>query len=472
METAKGSYNRDKDHSVENLDGSFTAPDIERNVVSILLVHNDVSWSVDTMQKWIPDLEMFAIEKYRKVVEWYYDEMKAGQSPDPIVAVQKKVMTATEYGEYSRNCPAVVWMERHCILLREYWMMRKAREIASEILTDEPSDVLEFLDKKHKDIEQVIDLSSLGSGDVGKDVHEALANQLDKHLNPDKYEGVVFGIDALDREVEPERGDLLLVAGTPGMGKTAFGLQMSYSQKAGMSGAYFSREMKRKSLMKRVLARWSNLDMAALFGREGMTQEQFDEVVPLANSIGDRKVEVFDDLRYIEDVAIKCRQKKRKDGLDWVVIDYCQQFDTREDSWSEENRISRISWQAKQIAMELDCVVVLLSQLNRELAKTKRLPRLPDLRGSGSLEQDADIVLFPFNSKAVQWQDEQGEFFAKIVVAKYRNGEPQILDRMEFNGLKQEWKEQAHDYTDRRGQRWAIDKDDQGHATGLTQTPF
>lgn len=468
----KSPYSEEKAGSAIDLDNSYTAPDIERNVVAIMLVHTDARLQVDTIQRWIPDLEMFAVEKYREVVRWYVHELEEGRRPDPIVAVQQKVLTAADYGEYSRNCPAAVLMERHCILLREYWMMRKAREIASEILTEEPQDVLEFLDNQHKAIEQVIDLSALGSGEVAKDVHEALARQLDKHLNPDNYAGVVLGVPELNDEVEPERGDLMVVAGTAGMGKTAFAMQMTYSQQPQMAGAYFSREMKRQSLMKRALARWSPLDMAALFGREGMRQDQFDAVIPVANELSDRPVEIFDDLRYIEDVAIKCRQLKRKDGLDWVVIDYCQQFDTRETAWSEENRISRISWQAKQIAMELDCVVVLLSQLNREVAKTHRLPRLSDLRGSGSLEQDADIVLFPFNSKAVQWQDEQGEFFAKVVVAKYRNGEPQIFDRMQFDGLKQKWSAQEHSYRDIHGKAWKIEQDENGKPTGITESPF
>ncbi len=288
-------------------------------------------------------------------------------------------------------------------------------------------EVTEILEQAQKSI---YDLSQ-NRGQEGftpiRDVLSVTFDQIEK-LYEDKtgITGLSSGFIDLDRKLSGlHKTDLILVAARPAMGKSAFSLNLAQNAavKAGASVAVFSLEMSKEQLMLRMLASESMVDLSKIqIGN--LNEDEWSKIAQAMIPLSQAKI-FFDDTPGISvmEMRSKCRRLKMEKGLDLVMIDYLQLMQGDRRSENRQQEISAISRNLKIMAKELDCPVIALSQLSRapELRADHR-PILSDLRESGAIEQDADLVMFLYRDEYYH-ADSEKKNLAEVIVAKHRHGE-------------------------------------------------
>jgi replicative DNA helicase len=267
-------------------------------------------------------------------------------------------------------------------------------------------------------------------------VKEIARSYLDRieelHARGDEVIGVPTGFTDLDKILGGlNKSDLIIVAARPGMGKTA--LQLSIGQAAarryGKRVAIFSLEMSAEQLVQRMIAAETRIDSQRL--RRGDLQEH--EWPIFYESIG----RISEALIFIDDtpsitpmqLRTKARRLYAEHGLDLIIIDYLQLMQGERSMSNRVQEISEISRGLKGLARELDVPVVAASQLSRAVEqRQEKRPQLSDLRDSGSIEQDADVVLFIYRDEYYHPDDSERPNIAEISIAKHRNGPTAVVD--------------------------------------------
>ena len=256
-------------------------------------------------------------------------------------------------------------------------------------------------------------------------------NALEKIENAAKTSGTVTGIPTgfidLDyRTAGLQPSDLILIAARPSMGKTAFVLNIAQYMafKKNKAVAIFSLEMSKEQLVNRLFSLESRVDAQSL--RTGnMKDSDWEKLIEGAGVIGQSKL-IIDDTPgiSISELRSKCRKYKLEHGLDIIIIDYLQLMtgSVGKSSESRQQEVSDISRQLKGLARELNVPVVSLSQLSRAVeSRPDKRPMLSDLRESGAIEQDADVVMFIYRDEYYN-KDSEFKKQAEIIIAKQRNG--------------------------------------------------
>ena len=247
------------------------------------------------------------------------------------------------------------------------------------------------------------------------------------YKNQGTVTGVPTGFIDLDYKLSGfQPSDFILIAARPSMGKTAFVLNVVdyVSVRRGLPCMVFSLEMSKEQLVNRMLSMESNVDSQKL--RTGsLTDADWDAVVEGVGVIGSSRL-IIDDTPGISitELRSKCRKMKLEQGLSLVIIDYLQLM-SGSGRGSNENRqqeISEISRSLKALARELEVPVLALSQLSRAVeSRQDKRPMLSDLRESGAIEQDADVVMFLYRDDYYN-KDSSAQNIAEVIVAKQRNG--------------------------------------------------
>jgi len=283
------------------------------------------------------------------------------------------------------------------------------------------------LDKTEKDVFAL--LSSRSGGDFVP-IRQVVMNALEKIEKASKMSGTVTGIPTgfidLDyRTAGLQPSDLILVAARPSMGKTAFVLNIAQyvAFHEAKSVAIFSLEMSKEQLVNRLFSLESRVDAQAL--RTGnLSDADWEKLVEGAGIIGDSKL-IIDDTPgiSISELRSKCRKYKLEQGLDIIIIDYLQLMTgSGRGTESRQQEISDISRSLKALARELNVPVVALSQLSRAVEqRPDHRPMMSDLRESGAIEQDADVVMFIYRDDYYN-KDTELKGISEIIIAKQRNG--------------------------------------------------
>ncbi len=260
-------------------------------------------------------------------------------------------------------------------------------------------------------------------------ISEVVMNALEKINLASQTKGVVTGIATgfIDLDYKTaglQPSDLILVAARPSMGKTAFVLNIAQYVcfKLGVSAAIFSLEMSKEQLVNRLLSLESFVNSQSI--RTGnMTDADWDSLVEGAGIVGNSKL-VIDDTPgiSISELRSKCRKYKLEHGLQLVMIDYLQLMSGSGRSDSRQQEISEISRSLKSLARELSVPIIALSQLSRAVEQRENhRPVLSDLRESGAIEQDADVVMFLYRDDYYN-HDTEKKNVAEVIIAKQRNG--------------------------------------------------
>ena len=262
-------------------------------------------------------------------------------------------------------------------------------------------------------------------------IKQVVLNALDKIEAASKNAGSVTGIPTgfLDLDYKTaglQPSDLILIAARPSMGKTAFVLNIAQhvAFKVHKSVAIFSLEMSKEQLVNRLFALEAQVDAQSL--RTGnLKDSDWEKLIESAGIIGKSKLMIDDTPGIsISELRSKCRKMKLEHGLDLIIIDYLQLMTARVGSRSEsrQQEISEISRALKGIARELNVPVVALSQLSRAVEqRPDHRPMMSDLRESGAIEQDADVVMFIYRDDYYN-KDTELKNVAEIIIGKQRNG--------------------------------------------------
>ena len=245
--------------------------------------------------------------------------------------------------------------------------------------------------------------------------------------------GVPTGFIDFDRITHGlNRGNLLIVAGRPGMGKTSFALNVCQhvALRERRPVGIFSLEMSSQELGLRILCSEANVPFSRL--RSGhLSQKQWGRIIQATREVGDAPLFSDDSPNpSLLEVASKARRLKAERGLELVVLDYLQLMQAGGRYENRNLEIAAISRAMKQLAKELELPVIALSQLSRnpERRGSDRRPQLADLRESGSIEQDADLVAFIYREEVYKPDDPEVEGLAEVIVAKHRNGETGMVE--------------------------------------------
>ena len=327
-------------------------------------------------------------------------------------------------------------IEFHTRILAEKFIQRELIRVSNSILSDaykDSTDAIELLDKSAQDMFEIAESNFKKKvQDMPSLVREAVKNIEKAKDHEDQLSGIPSGFVELDRITSGwQRSDLIVLAARPGMGKTAFVLTMARNMavKYNKPIAFFSLEMSAIQLITRLISSESRipndkLKSGKLDGYEW--QQLLDKITPLTEA----KM-MIDDTPGLSvfELRAKARRFKQQYDIQCIIIDYLQLMTAGGDAkGNREQEISTISRSLKNLAKELDIPIIALSQLNRGVetrSGTKR-PALADLRESGAIEQDADMVLFiyrPEYYKLEEFEDQtptQG--MADIIIAKHRNG--------------------------------------------------
>ncbi len=237
--------------------------------------------------------------------------------------------------------------------------------------------------------------------------------------------GVPTGFTRLDEMTGGfQNGDLIIIAGRPGMGKTSLALNIAQyaSLEAAKNIALFSIEMSRKQLMFRLVSSIGKID-SYLIRTGRFKNNQWTTITDALDKLSEAKLYIDESSSITTmQIAAKCRKAKLQHGLDMVIIDYLQLIKMREKE-RKDLEISEATRALKIMAKELNVPVVLLSQLNRAPeARDNKRPRASDLRESGAIEQDADLILFVYRESFYKKNKEEKDRTAEIIIEKQRNG--------------------------------------------------
>lgn len=315
-------------------------------------------------------------------------------------------------------------------IVKEKSVFRKLIKASNDILNlgyNNATKIEEILEQAEK---KIFDISQEKASDDFKGINEVLMSAYDSledlYNNKGGVTGITTGFTDLDKKINGlQRTDLILIAARPAMGKTAFSLNLVQNSalQAGISAAVFSLEMSKEQLVQRMLSAQSTVELKKL--KTGNIDENdwpriIDSMAVLSNS----KIYIDDTPGItIPEMRSKCRKLKMEKGLDLILIDYLQLMEGDGKNESRQQEISKISRSLKMIAKELNCPVVALSQLSRAPEqRSDHRPMLSDLRESGAIEQDADIVMFLYRDEYYN-PDSDRKNIGEVIIAKNRHGE-------------------------------------------------
>lgn len=254
--------------------------------------------------------------------------------------------------------------------------------------------------------------------DIAVEFIDHLQSIKDETIKP-----IMYGMRDIDRMTGGLWGaELTIIAAPPGIGKTAFALNITTAAaKTGCKVELFTLEMNRTQIFSRMVAQTRYITAEVLKRPKDITPDEWGEVGKATIEISKLPVSVIQTVRTIEEVRNKCERKREKGQLDLVVVDYLQLLKSSAKHESRLKEVEHISRELKTMTRDLGVPVIALSQLNREGQKTNARPKLYDLRESGSLEQDADNVIFLHNPNP---DETIGHLVVdlEVIVAKQRNG--------------------------------------------------
>lgn len=332
----------------------------------------------------------------------------------------------------TETIPTVENIEHHAIIVRDKAVVRRLITRCHEIAAKGYGDygpVEEFVDEAEKQIFDVAKQSARAPYEHIKDVVIRTFEQVTTAAErKEKITGMPTGFTKLDKMTAGLKGgELIIVAGRPGMGKTAFALNVALNACAARDSpvAVFSLEMAKEELARRLLCSEARVDGGRM--RTGMlSREDWTRLTSAAGTLTNLGLYIDDTPALsITELRGKARRLKSEHGLGLIVIDYLQLMRAGSKVESREKEISEISRSLKGLAKELSIPVMALSQLNRGVetrsGKDKR-PQMSDLRESGAIEQDADVIMFIYREEFYNRDDPELRGMAEVIIGKQRAG--------------------------------------------------
>lgn len=413
--------------------------DFEEAVLGACMLEKD---TFNTVLEIIPHKEVFYLDAHMKIYGAMLALMKSGSPVDLLTITDQLRKTndlETVGGAYALTRLTMSVMssanvEVHSRIVYEKYLQREAIRISGSIMSDayeDSTDVFDLLDRAQKDFQIIADIpGAKRTTTIARSAAKLLEELYEHRSQPGDITGISTGFPTMDKKMYGwQKSNLIILAARPSVGKTAFAINLAFNatwtpyKKVGV--IFFSMEMMHTRVSKRALAFTSKIGLTLLNTPKELTEIDLQH---LQNGIKElAKYNIFiDDTASLSALDLRNKSKKimreNPEITDWVIIaDYLQLIRSEVKGNSVE-QLTQISRDFKKIPMELNCPLIALSQLNRDKSPTD-IPTLSDLRGSGSIEQDADDVLF-LSNPSKEMVDKNPFYKDKILVtgAKFRDG--------------------------------------------------
>lgn len=420
--------------SIEFANGLPSAPDAERSILGAILLENDLFRVAHLLAP-----EDFSLDSHRRIFR-AMGKLQSSDKPVDIVTLSQRLNLGKELqavggtaylASLTEGLPRRLNVDSYVAIVREKALLRATIQASSRAMTragDQSEDAQTVLADVRADYEAIQQLAA-------PDTLETVAQYLSRaYICVDEFvkrnaraQGVPTGFNAFDDlTCGLQKQDLIILAARPSMGKTACAINVTanVALRGGKIVAVFSLEMGKDQLIDRIVCAEANLDLQAQ--REGrLTGQALDAYRYALAKLTDNERIFIDDVpaQTVVQIEAKAMKLKASTGLDMVVVDYLQLMRPEDAKESREQQVSRISRGLKAMAKRLNVPVLCLSQLSRENTKRQdKRPQLQDLRDSGSIEQDADVVAFIHREEYYAPDDESVRGKAELITAKQRNG--------------------------------------------------
>ncbi len=384
--------------------------------------------------------DSFYVEKHRVIFRAMLDLANAG-NPIDLLSVANRLKEnkeldraggQSELAELVSSTPTSSNLKHYAEIVQKKAMMRGLIDASADIGDmgyDESLDLEQLLDTAEKRISEVTSSPTLRKFTA---IREALGEAWERfdtlHKGEHELRGVPTGFAQLDNILAGfQRSDLIILAARPSMGKTALALDIARQTaiKHGTPVGIFSLEMSSQQLVDRMLAAEARVNAWKLRTGKIDTDEEFERIRDAMEKLS--KAPIFIDDQPATNALVMrsaARRLKRENGIGLLIVDYLQLMTTTAARSNDSlvQQVTEISRSLKILARELDVPVLALSQLSRAIETRRGRPRLSDLRDSGSIEQDADVVMFIHNEDRYKENQEEKSNVAEILIEKHRNG--------------------------------------------------
>jgi replicative DNA helicase len=408
--------------------------DAEQSVLGAILIDNSALMSTLELLSY----EDFYKESHRKIFIGMTDLFDRNEPIDIVTLtdhLRKKndldVIGGPQYlTSLAMTIPTSANVRYHSKIVREKAMLRGLLRSVTDIarnVYDGELDAEELIDYAEKTVfdlsDKRIKVSFASLKDVIKDSFQMIEQLYDRK---EMVTGVPTGFAQIDELTTGlQKSDLIIIGGRPSMGKTAFSLNIAQHVGVHMKEpvAIFSLEMSKEQLAFRMLCSEAMVDSNSI--RKGfIKKEDWHRLTNAAGNLASAPIFIDDSAGMtVLEMRAKARRLKAEHGLSLVIVDYLQLMRGRGNAERREQEISEISRSLKALAKELRVPVIALSQLNRGVeSRTEKKPTLADLRESGAIEQDADVIIFLYRDEVYNKKREDNKGKAEIIVAKQRNG--------------------------------------------------
>ncbi|AKA71276.1 replicative DNA helicase [Clostridium scatologenes] len=335
----------------------------------------------------------------------------------------------TYISELSGSVVSTANIQSYIKIVKDKSVLRKLIRSSTKVIEESynsQDDVLGVIDLAEKQIFDISNNTNASDFEPMSTVLERGFIEIERLFNnKGQTTGVPSGFRELDAKTSGfQKGDMVLIAARPSMGKTTFALNIAENAalREGKSVAIFSLEMSKEQLAYKLLCSEAHVDMLKL--RTGnLDDKDWENIARASGPLGGAKIYIDDTAGIsVMEMRSKCRRLKIEHGIDIIMIDYLQLMSGSKGSESRQQEVSEISRSIKALAKEMQCPVVALSQLSRAPeARTDHRPMLSDLRESGSIEQDADVVMFLYRDEYYNKETEEKNV-GECIIAKQRNG--------------------------------------------------
>ena len=407
----------------------------EQSLLGSVLLENEALFKVLEIIK----KDDFYRESNRQIYQAMIDLYEKNEPTDLITVTEvlkrknklDEVGGASYLADLLENIPTAANIEYYAKIIRQKSILRNLIHSATEIVskaTTAEENVEDILDFSEKTIFQISEEQTKQSFYPLKTILKSTFKDIERlYEKKQLITGMPSGFTELDSKTSGfQPSDLIIIAGRPSMGKTAFALNVAQhaSQEAHIAIALFSLEMSKEQLALRMLCSEARVDNHKL--RTGFIAESdWGKLSMAAGKLADSKMYIDDTPGItVFEMRAKSRRLKAEHGLGMIIVDYLQLMaGSKNRSDSREQEISEISRSLKGLAKELHVPVIALSQLNRKVEdRIDKRPHMADLRESGAIEQDADVILFIYRDEVYHPDSDESKGKAEVIIGKQRNG--------------------------------------------------
>ncbi|MES1940153.1 replicative DNA helicase [Salinisphaera sp. T5B8] len=383
----------------------------------------------------------FYREDHRLLFRGLADLADTGQPRDLVTLTEwlrsrgllEKAGGASYLGNLAADIPGAANIKAYADIVRERSIMRQLIRAGDMITTmgfdTQGQTAADLLESAEKEIFAIAERGRRG-GEGPQGLNSILTkavNRIEKLVaNEGSFSGLPTGLNNFDKMTNGlQPSDLLILAGRPSMGKTSFAMNIveNVAIKEKVPVAVFSLEMSAEQLVIRMISSWGRIDQSRL--RSGqLTEDDWPKVTSAIGIMNENARLFIDDTPALSpsELRARARRLKREHDIGLVMVDYLQLMQVPGTKENRTNEISEISRSLKALAKELDVPVIALSQLNRQVEqRDNKRPRMSDLRESGGIEQDADVIMFVYRDEVYN-EDTPDKGVAEIIIGKQRNG--------------------------------------------------